>query len=325
MPNRLKTLSILTGSVLFLASSGWAGEENRTFNLTDGQIIHGQVLEENEEFILVESPTLGRVEIPRSALRLDAPDRLEGATSDPALMGIEDILSLSEEEEAGGLFRHIRGTIEAGYLLQSGRTDRDEITLRADLQQDLGRNNYRFQSEFLYGTQNDEKNNDRYGLNFRWRRTLSERFFTQTLTTYEKDRIRLVRHRAEQEVGIGYKWINRDDFKLSFGPGLTFQFEEFRLEEDQEPVDDSWNYLLTVNQDLLWLINSRLRVEQSTKYLLDPDDTEDYIIRFNSALISKLTDQLSLSVRYQLLYENQTAPNVERADQRLMTTLGWAF
>lgn len=307
--------------MLFLSAE--EAPETQRFILQDGQVIDGRIVSETEEIIRIETEAFGQLQIRRELLREETGDFPE-LIEEPILREVEAALTI-EEPVPDNFWSEFRGTLEAGYLLQSGRTDRNEVTLRGDVQRDRGRNNYRWQGELLYGEQNDEKNNDRYGLNFRWRRNLDEHFFFQTLTTYEKDRIRQVRHRAEQEIGVGYKVFNTDNFKFSVGPGFTFQFEEFRLEEGQEPIDDKWNYLLTVNQDLLWLINSRLRVEQSTKYLLDPDDTEDYIVRFNAGLVSKLTERLSLGVRYQLIYENQTAGDVEKDDQRLTTSLGWVF
>ncbi|MCH8474353.1 MAG: DUF481 domain-containing protein [Opitutales bacterium] len=232
-------------------------------------------------------------------------------------------LQIQADDEAPETFlESIEGKVELGYLFQSGRTDRDEISARLDLRRDVAPNEYRFTSEFLYGKQDGDKSSDRYALRFRWRHTFAQHFFTELSTSYEKDRIREIRHRAEQDFALGYRYINRDDLVASVGPGFTIQFEELQVSNDNH---DTWNYLATVFQDVRWQFNDSWRLEQDSRFLIEPSDTDDFFYRFNLGLIGKMTEQVSLSVRYSLLYENQTPPDVPSTEQRLVTSLGYSF
>ena len=301
----------------------------RDIHLPDGQVLRAQVLEETDEQLVIRHDLLGELTIDRvendvAVLPLEGP--VEMAAGEPPVL--EGLLE-EDAVESEGLMRNVEGELSFGYTLQSGRTDRDEVSFRAQLMQTLGRSEYRFIGDFLYGKQEREKNADHYGLSLRWRRELDRRFFSQVSTSYEKDRIREIRHRVEQDFGIGYRFIDRPGFRASIGPGFTIQYDERYPEEPEEGVgltdEDKWNYLATVFQDVRWQMNDRYRLEQDSKVLFDPSDTGEYQYRANLGLVGKITDSISLSVRYGLTYENRTPADVASTEQRLVTALGYLF
>jgi putative salt-induced outer membrane protein YdiY len=227
------------------------------------------------------------------------------------------------DEDPGHFFQNWDGRIELGYTYQSGRTDRNELTLRAQADREAGIHKFRAIAEYVYGEQKTDagtvKSSDRYGASFRWRRTLSQYFYTQSLTSYEVDQIRRIKQRAEQNLSLGYQFLDRENIDASVGPGFTAQYNR------QIGVETGMNYLATFFQDVNWQITEAYRFEEDSTFLIEPEDTDNYIYRFNAGLVGTMTQSINLSLRYSLIYENQVAPDVERAEHRVVAALGYTF
>lgn len=247
------------------------------------------------------------------------------------LAGIFLSISLQAEESAGETTEAVYTSqwrqalsdwavgIEAGYTFQTGRRDRDELSTRLQAERQLGSNNYRFIFQYLLSKLDGQTGTDRLTGNFRWRRDLSPRFFTQTLTAYERDRVRLIDHRVEQNLSLGWRFLDLPNKKASLGPGLSGRYNK------ESGVADDLDLLLTVFQDFTWDISSHYSFKQDVLFSIDPDKTDDYTVRLNAGLVGRVTNSLNLSLRYELLFENQTALDVNKTDHRLITTLGYQF
>ena len=208
------------------------------------------------------------------------------------------------------------GRFDLGYTWQSGRAEKNELSVRGQADRKVDGSDYQAIGEFLYGQVDGEKNTHRYIGSFRWRESMSKRWFSQSLTRYEADRIREVRNRVEQNLGIGYRFIQSETAEGSIVPGLAIQYT------DERGVQDHWDFLGSVFQDFTWRFNPQYRFEQDFNFLIDPAESDNFIVRFNAGIIGTLRNNISLSVRYQFLYENDTRPGISKDDQRLITSVG---
>ena len=211
------------------------------------------------------------------------------------------------------------GRFDLGFTWQSGRADKSELSLRGQADRRIDPNEFRALAEFIYGELEGVRNTQRFTSSFRWRRDISERLFSQTLTEYETDRIREIRNRVEQNIGLGYRYIQTERLEGSVVPGFTIQYT------DETGIDDRWDYLASLSQDIIWRINPAYRFEQDLNFLIDPAETDDYIVRFNAGLFGTVTESINLSLRYQYLFENQVRAGVSRTDQRVIASVGYAF
>lgn len=233
----------------------------------------------------------------------------------PAAFGQEEAVEVEVEETAPAW----TGRFDLGYTWQSGRADKNELSLRGEAERASGDDELRALAEFLYGEVDGVRNTQRFLSSFRWRRDWSERWFGQSLTLYENDRVREIRNRVEQNVGVGYRYLKTERFQGSVVPGFTLQYT------DEAGVDDHWDYLASLSEDFSWTINPAYRFEQDLNFLIDPAETDDYIIRFNVGIVGTVTQSINLSVRYSYLYENDVRPGVEKSDQRIIASVGYAF
>lgn len=290
----------------------------------NGDRLSGQLVAEEKEFYHFESEVLGRITVP-----VENAELVRGAPEDRAEE--VEISSPQDSEAVGGVLvtpspdgvplrrAPWTGRFDMGYTWQSGRTEKDELSLRGQGDRRIDDADYRLFGEFVYGEAEGTRNTHRYLASFRWRESLSDRTFFESTTRYEADRVRDVRNRIEQNVGLGYRFLRSERVEASVVPGFTLQYT------DEAGADDRWDYLASILQELVWRFSTRYRLEQDFNLLMDPAETDDVTLRFNAGIVGTVRQSINLSVRYHYLFENQTRPGLERTDQRLITSVGYAF
>jgi putative salt-induced outer membrane protein YdiY len=220
-----------------------------------------------------------------------------------------------------------KGKVEFGYQQQSGRKDAISGSLRIDAESATkSANLLKASARALYGKQNSQINSERYEGSFRWRHDFGARLFTQSLTSYLADRVKHIDQSYEQNIGLGYRIIDHGRHILNAGFGGTAQYRQ-ALGVTEDVV-----YLTEFFQDYSYKINGRLSFTQesnalySTKAILrDTSPAGNYRLRFNTALQGKISDRVSLNLRYEYEYDNTVANPALRADQRVTSSIGYAL
>ncbi|MEZ5275149.1 MAG: DUF481 domain-containing protein [Opitutaceae bacterium] len=208
--------------------------------------------------------------------------------------------------------------IEFGMTLQSGRKDKMDVSGRFTAQRNIREDQYRLYARRLYGETKSEKSTDLFDSSFRWRRDMSPRVFTQALTAYSFDQIKDIHHDFSQGVGVGRKIYNLDTLSVSMGGGATARYRD---ENGDPPV---WNYMVDAFQDMDYAINDVFKVTQDASILIEPEDPDNYTLRLNAALIGKISQTVSLSMRYEYEFDNSLSVE-NRLSQRIITSLGYLF
>lgn len=218
-----------------------------------------------------------------------------------------------------------KGKVEFGFKQQSGRNDRVDFDFRADAERKLGLNSYRGNGRILYGKANDRIISDRQEASFRWRRDFSKTVFSQSLTSYNSDVVKRIEHNYEQNLGFGYRLLDRKAHIVNAGLGLTGQYREttnaltdgFILGEFFEDYTYRINGRFTLLQDFL--------AQWSTKASPNNPEAQNYKLRFNAALQGRVTTKLSMNLRFEFEFDNSVANRSARTDQRISSSLGYAF
>lgn len=219
-----------------------------------------------------------------------------------------------------------KGKIEFGFKQQSGRSDRLDFDIRADAERKLGLNSYRANTRVIYGKLNGRVNTDRHEATFRWRHDFSKTVFSQALTTYYSDEVKLIEHNYEQNVGFGYRLLDRNAHIVNAGLGLTGQYRENAGSSTTE------GYVLgEFFEDYTFKINGRFTLLQdflaqwSSKAPSANADIQNYKIKFNAALQGRVTNRLSMNLRFEYEFDNAITNRSARVDQRISSSLGYAF
>ena len=224
-----------------------------------------------------------------------------------------------------------KGKVEAGFVQQSGRNDRVDVSLRGEAERRFGqKTRLRFEGRALYAETGNVTSNDRLDGSFRWRRDITDRMFGQSVTSGYRDQVKLIDINAEQNVGLGYKVFDRPRHVFNVGTGVTAQYRESPLTED------GWAYLIEAFEDYTWKINGRITLTQNANavYSLGTRTHSgaalgttpgNYRLRFNTTLQGKVTEKISANLRFEFEYDATVANPALRDDQRITSSVGYAF
>lgn len=314
----LKPLAAVLG-LLLLAATGRA----TTWTLANGDRLTGELVREDEAVIEVQHAQLGRLRVPRTALAAPAaakPADLSGSKPGPDTAVKPRIPKWKRQ-------------IEAGYSQQSGAKEKQDLSMRLQLDGREGADTYRATAKLLKTDTDALTVANRRDADFRWRHEINQRLFAQTLTTYAEDGVRKIDLSLEQQVGGGYKLVDGPRHKASVGLGAVAQYLERDGSEPQTALLGSFF------QDYAYELSNRVKVTQESSFMysdtgalttrsgvITSAPTEgSYRLKFNTAMQSKVTDQVSLNVRFEYDYDRSILDVDLRTDQRLTTSLGYIW
>jgi len=324
--------------------------------LSNGDRLTGTLIERSEGKLHFRSPLLGDLVIDESAATLvEAEQALVAANESestdaqlaqaqaeveieagaeaaaPLVAAVEAGESDGETSSSGGVQVPPRvtwsGQIELAIFSQTGRSKNQNSSLRFEASRVSKRNNYRLRSRYLYGKNADQVANDRVNADLRWRRELGPRLFTQSQTSYLRDRVAQIAFNAEQNLSLGYQFLKNARHDLNVGAGAT------ALYRDVTGPSQSGLYLAETFQDYTYKLNHRFTISEGLNLLYSPDgrvvgtsaDNAHYKVRFNSALQGKMTERISLNLRFEYEYDNSIVVKEARTDQRITTSVGYSF
>lgn len=327
-------LFLLVCLLLVLTSSTQATE----LHLNNGDRITGEVTRRGDGKIYFQSPLLGALIVNEAdAVVIEVPETpVESLAGLPPSIEQVKLREADPQKPKPPVPPKWKGKLEFGYQTQSGRSNALNYSARGEAERVKGVNSYRLSARYLYGETSDVLTTDRQDASFRWRHEISERVFGQTLSSYTSDRITGVDLNVEQNAGLGYKFLQRERQKASIGAGVTMQYRE------AEGLKKGMNYLGEIFQDYTYKLNGRLTFLQDFNALFSPnarvrsvtsastglpldEEAENFKIRFNSTLQGKLSDRISLNLRYEYEYDNAILDKNERTDRRVTSSLGYSF
>ena len=319
-----------------------------TWVLTNGDRLTGELLEERDDLVEIEHPALGRITIARSALQGTVTETESVEDVAEAQAAAEFLADLPPGPPASTAtptapttpmgaprFKWLNRQIELGYARQDGARNKEDVTARLQAEARRGSHSFRGTARLIRSETDSQLVINRQEADFRWRHDFSGKLFAQSLTTYAADDIRKINLSLEQQVGGGYRVIDARRQQVNVGIGAVVQ----RLARDG--YDDLTTLLGSAFQDYTLQWNERLRFTQEATVMLAEDGSiaqfggrsnvataptdGNYRVKFNAALQTKMTDNVSLSLRYEYDYDRSVPEPVLRSDSRLTTSLGYAW
>lgn len=308
--------------LVLLAAAAAARAE--VWELANGDRLTGELIEDDGDTIEIKHAELGLLRISRKALK-------EAETPVQTEAGTYVAPAVAPASFRPGRWKH---QVEFGFSQQSGTKSKRDLNVRTQLEKKWGPDTYRATARVLQSDVEGTKATDRREADFRWRHDFSKRLFTQLESAYVSDDIRAIGLSLEQQVGGGYRIIDEKQHKVNVGLGVVAQ----HLQRDSFP--DRTLLLGSAFQDYSLTLSHRLRLVQEASVQVtegkadrpvgsDPNATAvvdgNYRFKVNAALEGKVTNQLSLNLRFEYDYD-RAVPEVElRGDQRLITSLGYAW
>lgn len=234
------------------------------------------------------------------------------------------------------VWKETRGSMETSYNDQTGRHTSKNLTFRGDLDYNSGPDRYHLEGRYYYGKYDGYIHSDRRDTAFRWRHDLTKRFFSQATTSHTLDNVKLIDLNFEQNLGLGWAAVADKRQELSLVAGATGQSRRaFGKDTDTLALAElSQQYSLKINDRLTLRHDATAQystVSRSPYVVINgqliPSDTEadNYRLRVNFSLQGKLTERISMTLRYEYEYDNIIQLANLKSDQRTSTSVGYHF
>jgi putative salt-induced outer membrane protein YdiY len=298
-----------------------------TWTLANGDRLTGELVREDTAVIEIQHAQLGRITVPRGALQVAPPAADRPPTQADVRGGTATATAVKPK------IPKWKRQVDLGYAQQSGAREKQDLSIRMQLDGKAGANTFRATARLLKTDADNLTVTDRREADFRWRHDINKRLFAQALTTYAEDGVRKIDLNVEQQFGGGYRLVDSERHKANVGLGAVFQYLDRERFEEQKAL------LGSVFQDYAFELNSRVKVTQDASFMysdtgaltsrggvLASAPTEgSYRLRFNTGVQSKITEHMSLNVRFEYDYDRSIIESELRADQRLTTSLGYIW
>ncbi|MEM6884756.1 MAG: DUF481 domain-containing protein [Verrucomicrobiota bacterium] len=191
-----------------------------------------------------------------------------------------------------------------GEIKSKRTTEKDRLILA--LAAEAGENEGTSTSEYIEGQAD-------------YRRDIHERLYWYALLNGRRDAIADLDYRFTLSPGIGYKVIDEDYLQLSFETGPAYVVEQL---EGQDP-DHSFRG--RVGQELEWQISEWAKLYQNSEFLVNAQDTNDWIFEAEVGVETAITESFSLRFGAKDIYDNQPAAGRKKNDIQLNSAIVYKF
>ena len=165
----------------------------------------------------------------------------------------------------------------------------------------------------LYGKNDGVKNAESYSTDLRVDYLLTETLYVAGIAGWLKDNFAGIEARYYIGVTLGYKFLSGPKQFLEGEAGLNYVMEEYtdNTEEKypQGRVFGKYEYVFT----------DKNKCFQSLEFLYDFEESDNYNINSETALITALSDYLSLKTSYQIRYDNHPVPSTLRETDTVLS------
>ncbi len=220
------------------------------------------------------------------------------------------------------------GSIVANGMLARGNTHSTDFGLAADasLRRDDEVNDDRFSLSGAYNFGKQRDNNgvtttsaDNWFAQAKYDKFFSDKWYGYGVFRYDHDRIAFLNYRLAPGVGVGYQWFEQPDFNLSTEAGVSYVYEDYSSDGNQDRVALRLAYHIDKK------INDDVKIFHNLEWLPAFDDPSDYNLNADAGIRANLTKTMFSELKVQYQRDSTPAPGAEKNDIRFLLGLGWAF
>ena len=168
----------------------------------------------------------------------------------------------------------------------------------------------------LYGESDGVRNAESYSTEVRLDYLFTDQLYTAGIAGWLKDEFAGIEARYYVGPALGYKLFTGPRHFLLGEVGLSYVTEKYIDSTDEQFIEGrafvKYEYAFT----------EKNKFSQSLEYLYNFDDSDDYKVNSETALISSLSDYFSLKASYEIKHDNKPAPQtLEETDTVLSLAL----
>lgn len=319
---RKRVVLILSLLILFPLSPAFA--QSVVLHLRNGDRITGTIVSESNEQITLDTAWQKGLAVPVSMVerREAAPEPVAAKPAAPAEPKPEPQpaeAAAPPVEPKAGFWDRWKGELQVGLDIARSEKNRDLWHGRARLTYGEGRFRQAFDYSVAYGRTDGILSANRMDGSTKTDWDVADRVFVYNLGAAGYDEIRKIDYQYEVGPGLGYRLITRTNVVMVVEGGGNYTRTGFATVPDREELN------LRLAEDITWMINSRLVLEEKLAYTPRVDDFSAYRLRFEGTLKYFLLQNLSLNLSVLNLFDTRPAPGVSRNDLQIRSSLGVKF
>ena len=216
--------------------------------------------------------------------------------------------------------KKLKNETELSFIKTGGNTETTNFSAKNNLE-------YQFTDQVEgswkiganYGENEGEKDSENYFTELKLTYNLTERLYSSVFASWMQDKFTAIDSRYTIGPLAGYKILLGPKHKLSSEAGVSYVNEEYTDEIDGSDTD----YLAgRASAEYEYLFTDKARFSQEIELIYDFEESDNYNINSETAIISSLNDFLSLKTSYELKYDNKPASSeLDDTDIILSATL----
>lgn len=301
--------------------------------LRNGDVVSGQIVEENDKQIYLRSKTIGMISVQTQEIEKierttveEHDENLGAALTDP--IDPADLIDLLPRRETApeskwsgqaGLSMAMRESTKYNSSGMIGDEQNESYRVHGNLAWKANQDRLDWDWSYRYSRDEYGKQDDFLNISQNYSHDFWENFYAKSKTVYQQDYRRAVEHEYLQTAEMGIKWFSNSDFELSTSAGGGFHKYE-RTNQSSKPDEE---LSITFDQSMRWKIVNSLTLIQKYTHL---GDLTNYHFVFTAGLENKLLSAVFVRMEYRL--DEDTGidnDNYRYRDKALLTSLLYKF
>ena len=161
-----------------------------------------------------------------------------------------------------------------------------------------------------------DKSAERYATELHLEYAITERFYTAAHGGWLRDKFAGIDDQYYFGPSVGYKFLIGPKHFLKAEAGVDYVTEDYT-----DNTDDDYMRGRAFGE-YAFALTEKTRFSQSLEYLHDFDNSDNYNVNSETALITALSDKLSLKTSYVINYDNEPVPkDLDDTDTTLAVTI----
>lgn len=288
----------------------------------NGDRVHGRLLTREGDIWVFRSLRFGDLRVAESEARVITASAPADAAVVKGVSREGAAAPADSPERLASYLRHFLGPWKGKFVFSSQITQDDgrraDVMTEASMKRSWPKDNVEITARYDYNKTNEVDTADTFRGSGLWRHTLPRRLFTVYGPSYEWNRASTIDGVSsdyivlQQEVGVGVKAVDREDWKVRVGVAENF-FNNWNLTTQEERAARVESVFLEADLKLPWRILVTERAVYYYAFATGGDGWEHQL-----EISKKLTNTLSLGLRHEVRYND---PDVRTEDYSMLRLL----
>ena len=278
--------------------------------LTNGDLIQGSVVEQNDDFIVWESVNFGKMTIAMSKV-----DSVLSSSTEASKEPVNQSTVMAQSIDPVS----IRGTISLAGTFISGNEERKEWAGTVGLSHRQDHLRHRANFDYQFRQDQDQSSKENYNLTYAFDWFFKDNWFWSNNLSYGANDDRALDQFYTVSSLLGNQLWDNNRGALSLETGATWINETLitQIEEGKLTWNWSTNYRKSFFKSMVF--------SHSNQLLVAIEDSSDNLFQGNFALDFPLIDQLFTKVELRWIYDNEPPQGIEKIDRRATIGINYTW